>query len=103
MSNLSLALALALLFFRSFCFGALQYGFYDGKCGSSDVENIVIGVVNSWCNVDATRSAALLRMQFHDCFVKVRKFMSQLKTGNYYNVEFVMNKLFNYSDESTGL
>ncbi|KAL1808554.1 hypothetical protein ACET3Z_025544 [Daucus carota] len=71
MSKFSLALALAaLLFFKSYCFGALQYGFYDAKCGSSDVENIVTGVVNSWCNIDPTRSAALLRMQFHDCFVK---------------------------------
>lgn len=72
MSKLGLTLALALFFFfKSYCFEALQYGFYDGKCGSSDVEDIVHGVANSWCNIDPTRSAALLRMQFHDCFVKV--------------------------------
>lgn len=55
------------------CHGQLQAGFYQGKCGNNDVEGIVNGVVKSWYQNDTTITAALLRMQFHDCFVKVPK------------------------------
>ncbi|XP_057806491.1 peroxidase 60-like [Salvia miltiorrhiza] len=48
----------------------LQVGFYKGKCGSADVEAVVYGVVRAWfATKDNTIAAALLRMQFHDCFV----------------------------------
>ncbi|XP_073152662.1 peroxidase 60-like [Henckelia pumila] len=47
----------------------LQVGFYNGKCGSSDVEAVVGGVIASFYAKDPTITAALLRMQFHDCFV----------------------------------
>lgn len=53
----------------SCCFGALQYEFYKGKCGSFDVEDIVNDVVSKRCQKDPTTSAALLHMLFHDCFV----------------------------------
>nr|GLL43208.1 peroxidase 60-like [Ipomoea trifida] len=52
------------------CHGQLQAGFYTGKCGYNDVEGIVKGIVKSWYKNDTTITAALLRMQFHDCFVK---------------------------------
>ncbi|XAR59655.1 Peroxidase [Bertholletia excelsa] len=45
----------------------LSFGFYRGKCGSKDVEAIVRNVVFGWN--DTTIAAALLRLQFHDCFV----------------------------------
>ncbi|KAK2980193.1 hypothetical protein RJ640_007283 [Escallonia rubra] len=62
------ALAVGLLF-MSQCRGALQPGFYKGKCGFADVETIVGGVVTSRFFKDPTIVPALLRMQFHDCFV----------------------------------
>ncbi|CAL5352602.1 unnamed protein product [Camellia sinensis] len=49
--------------------GALQFGFYNGKCNGGDVEAIVRGVIQAWFKKDATIVSALLRMQFHDCFV----------------------------------
>ncbi|KAF8412506.1 hypothetical protein HHK36_000474 [Tetracentron sinense] len=48
---------------------ALQVGFYKGKCKFEDVESIVAGVVTARFINDQTIAAALLRMQFHDCFV----------------------------------
>ncbi|KAL0436289.1 UNVERIFIED_CONTAM: Peroxidase 60 [Sesamum radiatum] len=47
----------------------LQVGFYKGKCGITDVEAIVGRVVLAQFMKDPTITAALLRMQFHDCFV----------------------------------
>ncbi|ONK72002.1 uncharacterized protein A4U43_C04F14630 [Asparagus officinalis] len=49
--------------------GPLQVGFYKGKCGSIDIESIIGGIVHSRFVKDPTVVAALLRMQFHDCFV----------------------------------
>ncbi|XP_072962534.1 peroxidase 57-like [Typha angustifolia] len=50
--------------------GALQYGFYKGKCGTKDVEAIITGIVRQRFFGDTKIVAALLRMQFHDCFVR---------------------------------
>ncbi|KAI3688098.1 hypothetical protein L1987_81806 [Smallanthus sonchifolius] len=47
----------------------LQYGFYNGKCKTSDVEAIVRNTVISMFLRDRTIAPALIRMQFHDCFV----------------------------------
>ncbi|XP_072962533.1 peroxidase 57-like [Typha angustifolia] len=52
------------------CQGQLQYGYYKGKCGTKDVEAIIQAVVRSRFFSDRKIVAALLRMQFHDCFVK---------------------------------
>ncbi|KZV30542.1 peroxidase 60-like [Dorcoceras hygrometricum] len=46
----------------------LQEGFYSGKCGTADVEAVVGSVVASFYGNDPNITAALLRMQFHDCF-----------------------------------
>ncbi|XP_076896455.1 peroxidase 60-like [Bidens hawaiensis] len=58
------------------CYGAtgynnngLQYGFYYGKCKTPDVESIVRNTVYSMFLRDRTIAPALIRMQFHDCFV----------------------------------
>ncbi|XP_026412505.1 peroxidase 57-like isoform X2 [Papaver somniferum] len=51
------------------CHGALQTGFYVGKCGRQNVESIIRNVVRQRFARDPTIVAALLRMQFHDCFV----------------------------------
>lgn len=75
---MSKALALVVvLFFVGFfgeCYGELRVGFYKGKCGITDVEVVVKKVVETWHFTKREKdiAAALLRMQFHDCFVKVR-------------------------------
>ncbi|EEF51655.1 peroxidase 60 [Ricinus communis] len=66
---LILALGLFLGNLAGLCNGALQVGFYSGKCGFADVEAIVAGVVTPQFFKDPTIVAALLRLQFHDCFV----------------------------------
>ncbi|KAL8128891.1 hypothetical protein V2J09_018046 [Rumex salicifolius] len=49
---------------------SLKVGFYNGKCGKNDIESIVFRIVKSKFIKDPTLVAALLRMQFHDCFVR---------------------------------
>ncbi|KAK6926562.1 hem peroxidase [Dillenia turbinata] len=49
----------------------LQVGFYKGKCKKNvDIERIVFGVIFSRFRKDPTITPALLRMHFHDCFVR---------------------------------
>ncbi|KAL7596754.1 hypothetical protein Lser_V15G28775 [Lactuca serriola] len=50
-------------------YGGLQYGFYNGKCRASDVEDIVRRTVYSKFLTNRKIAPALIRMQFHDCFV----------------------------------
>jgi len=64
-------LGLILMSLTGECFGALQVGFYKGKCKSSDVEEIVFSVVRARFLKDRSIAAALIRMHFHDCFVHV--------------------------------
>ncbi|KAL9375657.1 hypothetical protein Peur_032536 [Populus x canadensis] len=66
---LTLALGFISVNFAGFCFGALQVGFYRGKCGFADVEAIAAGVITAQFFRDPSTVAALLRLQFHDCFV----------------------------------
>lgn len=49
----------------------LHVGFYEGKCLLFDVESIVSTVVKTMFLADPTIAPALMRMQFHDCFVHV--------------------------------
>ncbi|XP_034222619.1 peroxidase 60 [Prunus dulcis] len=64
------AIWLIFLTFAGQCSGALEVGFYRGKCGRFvDVEGIVAGIVRTKFFRDRTIAAALIRMQFHDCFV----------------------------------
>ncbi|KAI3962146.1 hypothetical protein MKW98_005777 [Papaver atlanticum] len=60
---------LVLLLNMEACYGQLKIGFYKGKCDYEDVESIVNKVVNESFASDRSIAAALLRMQFHDCFV----------------------------------
>jgi hypothetical protein len=50
--------------------GGLRVGFYDQTC--PDAESTVREIVNSDTNNDPTIPAGLIRIFFHDCFVKVR-------------------------------
>ena len=64
------ALAIGILFitFVGQSYGQLKFGFYNGKCGQNDVEEIIFNVVRAAFQKDKTVVAALLRLQFHDCF-----------------------------------
>ncbi|XP_050140421.1 peroxidase 60 [Malus sylvestris] len=66
----ALAIGLVLGAFSGHCSSALEVGFYRGKCGRAiDVEEIVARVVKEKFFKNRTIVAALIRMQFHDCFV----------------------------------
>ncbi|GAB4824662.1 hypothetical protein Ancab_007534 [Ancistrocladus abbreviatus] len=65
-----LALGLILLSLIGQCQGKLKIGYYDGKCGDKNIEEIIFRVVKERFLADPTLVAALLRMQFHDCFVR---------------------------------
>lgn len=65
------ALGFIFLSFPGQCYGALEVGFYKGKCGIWDVESLVADTVREKFSNDPTIAPALIRMQFHDCFVKV--------------------------------
>ncbi|GJY54595.1 peroxidase 60-like protein [Tanacetum coccineum] len=67
----AVALAVGFIFLNlaGHCFGALQFGFYKGKCQAADVEDIVRRTVYSKFLRDRSITPALIRMQFHDCFV----------------------------------
>ncbi|KAL8162731.1 hypothetical protein V2J09_014220 [Rumex salicifolius] len=62
--------ALLILMTLGGCLADLRVGFYAKKCGKNNVESIVFSVVKAKFAKDPTLVAALLRMQFHDCFVR---------------------------------
>ncbi|CAM8970261.1 unnamed protein product [Rhodiola kirilowii] len=65
----AVALVLVVVMFTSRSLGALTNRFYAGKCGTTDVESVVAQVMSAQFTNDSTILPALLRMQFHDCFV----------------------------------
>uniref|UniRef100_A0A2N9ISN9 Peroxidase n=1 Tax=Fagus sylvatica TaxID=28930 RepID=A0A2N9ISN9_FAGSY len=69
-SAVALALGFILMSFTGQCYSQLQVGFYEGKCKFIDVETTVSSIVKQNFLKDPTIAAALIRMQFHDCFVK---------------------------------
>ncbi|KAJ4784836.1 Peroxidase [Rhynchospora pubera] len=48
----------------------LQNGFYNGKCGTNNVESTIQKYVAQRFASDQTIVAGLLRLMFHDCFVQ---------------------------------
>lgn len=52
--------------------GIPTVGYYNGKCNGS-VEGIVRDTVKAALDADITKGAALVRLFFHDCFVRVSK------------------------------
>ncbi|XP_021743431.1 peroxidase 57-like [Chenopodium quinoa] len=60
--------SLVLFFFALPISSALQVGFYSSSCPNA--ENIVRQVVQQRFNADKSVAPALLRMHFHDCFIR---------------------------------
>ena len=52
--------------------GTPTVGYYNDKCNGS-VEGIVRDTVKAALDADITKGAALVRLFFHDCFVRVSK------------------------------
>ena len=52
--------------------GTPTVGYYNDKCNAS-VEGIVRDTVKAALDADITKGAALVRLFFHDCFVRVSK------------------------------
>ncbi|GAB4824683.1 hypothetical protein Ancab_007548 [Ancistrocladus abbreviatus] len=65
-----LAFGLLLMTLVGQSYGALQQGFYKGKCGKNNVEQVIFNVIRTRFRKDPTLIAAFLRLQFHDCFVR---------------------------------
>ncbi|KAL8137529.1 hypothetical protein V2J09_003530 [Rumex salicifolius] len=69
-STMALAMALVLMTLSGESLAELKVGFYKGKCGNNNVERIVYDTVKNQFSRDPSLVAALVRMQFHDCFVR---------------------------------
>ena len=54
------------------CYGQLKVGFYHGKCGEKNVEKVIYDVVQQKIASDPDTVSDLVRLSFHDCFVRVR-------------------------------
>jgi len=69
-STMALAMALVLMTLSGETLGELRVGFYRGKCRNNSVEKIVFDTVKDHFSRDPTLVAALVRMQFHDCWIR---------------------------------
>ncbi|KMT05461.1 hypothetical protein BVRB_7g175870 [Beta vulgaris subsp. vulgaris] len=67
-STLSLVLILLSLVGQSY--GQLRVGFYNGKCGQNDIEKVIYRVVKQKIASDPDVVSDLVRLSFHDCFVR---------------------------------
>lgn len=52
------------------CYGQLKVGFYNGKCGENDVEKVIHEAVKQKITADPDTVSDLVRLLFHDCFVR---------------------------------
>ena len=69
MATIAALLSSLLIFWASSLGNALSLNHYDKTC--PDVEATVANVVKQAVMADKKISAALLRMHFHDCFLRV--------------------------------
>ncbi|XP_021747942.1 peroxidase 57-like [Chenopodium quinoa] len=70
--SLMLSLGLILMTLVGHCYGnnKLRVGFYNGKCGSHNIEKVIYGVVQQKIREDPDIVSDLIRLSFHDCFVR---------------------------------
>uniref|UniRef100_A0A7C8ZGJ7 Peroxidase n=1 Tax=Opuntia streptacantha TaxID=393608 RepID=A0A7C8ZGJ7_OPUST len=70
-STLALGLGLILVTLVGHCYGSyLRVGFYNGKCGHKNVEEIIYREVRKKIKSDPDTVSDLVRVSFHDCFVR---------------------------------
>ena len=78
-STVGLALGLLLMTLVGECYGQcsdkFKVGYYEGKCGKYDVEAVVFHVVKKYYLQDPDTVADLIRLNFHDCFVRVSPYI----------------------------
>jgi len=67
----TLAFGIFLLTLSGHCYGQLKVGFYNGKCGENDVEQVIHEAVKQKITADPDTVSDLVRLSFHDCFVRV--------------------------------
>jgi len=91
-STVVLALGLLLMTLAGECYGKLQVGFYNKKCGKVNVEAVIFAVVKKHFLKDKDTVADLVRLQFHDCFVRV----SGLQRIFLHNIYTFCNLLMNF-------
>ena len=72
------AIALLVMTLVGQSYGQLQVGYYSGKCGKIDVEALIFRVVKAIYIRNPLIVGGLVRMSFHDCFVRVRPLVSRL-------------------------
>lgn len=66
----ALALGLMLMTLVAQCYGNIHVGYYRGKCGKYNVEEIIFNVVKAKFLKDSDTVSDLIRLQFHDCVVR---------------------------------
>lgn len=74
------ALALVLCFRPAMAASVLYPQFYDFSCPQAS--DIIKSVVSKAVVKDARMAASLLRLHFHDCFVKVHVILRMILTSN---------------------
>ncbi|KAJ8440534.1 hypothetical protein Cgig2_028663 [Carnegiea gigantea] len=72
-STVLVALVLVFLTLGGRCHELLRVGFYNNRCGQTDVEKIIYKIVRARWQKSKHTLAFLIRLQFHDCFVRVSK------------------------------
>ncbi|KNA04246.1 hypothetical protein SOVF_201440 [Spinacia oleracea] len=66
----ALAIGLLLMTLVGECYGQLRFGYYNNKCRKVDVEAFVFFIVKKHFIQEKHTVAALIRLQFHDCFIR---------------------------------
>ncbi|KAL8142574.1 hypothetical protein V2J09_015606 [Rumex salicifolius] len=69
----------------------LMRGFYDGKCGNTDVERLVFNIVKTKMETNKGLVGGLTRLSFHDCFVRICSCLRNLI------LLFILNDLFAFA------
>ena len=68
-----------LLTLASQCYGnSISVGYYKGKCGKHDVEKIIFDVIKATYAKDSDTVSDLIRLQFHDCVVRVSRILCNI-------------------------